>query len=504
MLLSLLPLLSYGLPIALAGLVLTLVVGPVISYLWDQKKLRSFPSPSFAGFTSLWRMWHNVHNNHYLVVHNAHKELGTHVRIGPNHLSVVAPQAAYDIYGHGANMMKEGFYDAAASAHRNLADARDKYEHQAKRKMLAHAFAQKTIVGLEPVLVDMLNTFVSAVDAHVASGESMNFRLYFNYFTIDLLGMILFSKRMGCVPRGDDTVDAETPEGVVYKTSFLKSLLNAIVLNTALGMAANYLPITKKLFKKHSYTQDAVNFENIIYHHVKERLEKGTSLNDIFTRLLQDSKGTPLNLPMGELVAECTTMMNAGTETTTAAMTNTIYYVYTHPEVLAKLRAELDPMFANGMPSYETVSGATYLRTCTEESLRVRPPAAMGLPRIVPEGGRVIAGQFVAGGVTVSVPTYSLLRDESVFERASEYMPERWLTDDSEKKREMMKVHLPFSTGPRACIGRNIAYFEQTLVIATLVHHFDLEVPAGFKLPIEERFNSNPGNLFVKCKRREI
>jgi benzoate 4-monooxygenase len=128
----------------------------------------------------------------------------------------------------------------------------------------------------------------------------------------------------------------------------------------------------------------------------------------------------------------------------------------------------------------------------------------MGLPRIVPPGGRVIAGKYISGGVTVSVPTYSLLRDESVFDRATEYIPERWLTDDAEKKREMMHCHLPFSTGPRACIGRNIAYFEQTLVIATLVRLFDLVIPAGFELQTLERFNSNPGDFVVHCKRRAL
>ncbi|KAH0848633.1 hypothetical protein AYO21_02837 [Fonsecaea monophora] len=498
MLLSLLP--------PLCGiLALVLLVGPLVSYWWDRKGLRKFPSPSFAGISSLWRVWHNLRHRHYLAVHKAHEQLGTHVRISPNHISVAHQQAAYDIYGHGANMMKEAFYDSGAGAHRNLADARDKIEHQTKRKMLAHAFAQKTIVGLEPVLIDMLQTFVGAVNAHVRSGESMNIRLYFNYFTIDLLAMILFSKRLGCVSRGNDVVDAETTTGVVYKTAFIESLHHSLTINVALGMEPVFLSWTRWLFQHHPYMRDGVNFENIIHHNVKGRLLQGVTQDDLFTRLLQDSKGNKLSLAMGELVAECSVMMNAGTETTTAAMTNTVFLVYTHPRVLAKLREELDPLFSDqGLPSYEKVSRCPYLRACTEESLRVRPPSSMGLPRVVPEGGRMVAGEFIPEGTTVSVPTYTLLRDGSIFDKPSEYIPERWLTEDAELKREMLRSHLPFSTGPRACIGRNIAYFEQTLVIAALVHHFDLEVPENFQLETQERFNSNPGNLFVHCKRRDL
>jgi cytochrome P450 len=81
-------------------------------------------------------------------------------------------------------------------------------------------------------------------------------------------------------------------------------------------------------------------------------------------------------------------MMNAGTDTTTAALTNSIYLVYKHPKVLAKLREELD--VATGsveVPSYEKLANLPYLRAVIEESLRVRPASSMGLPRVVPKGG---------------------------------------------------------------------------------------------------------------------
>jgi cytochrome P450 len=75
-------------------------------------------------------------------------------------------------------------------------------------------------------------------------------------------------------------------------------------------------------------------------------------------------------------------------------------------------------------------------------------------------------------------------------------------TGDKEK---MSKAHLPFSTGPRACIGRNIAYFEQLLVISMLVRLFDFELPSDdFELETLERFNSNPGELVLMPRRRLV
>jgi cytochrome P450 len=144
-------------------------------------------------------------------------------------------------------------------------------------------------------------------------------------------------------------------------------------------------------------------------------------------------------------------MMNAGTDTTTAALTNSIYLLYKHPEVLAKLREELDAATGTAeVPSYEELTNLPYLRACIEESLRVRPASSMGLPRIVPKGGRWIAGQFVDEDVTVSVPTYTLLRDPDAFENPTTFDPERWILGGKEK---MSFAHLPFSTGQELALG---------------------------------------------------
>ncbi|KAJ4196901.1 hypothetical protein NW759_016388 [Fusarium solani] len=289
--------------------------------------------------------------------------------------------------------------------------------------MLAHAFAAKTVVGLEPILVGTLSTFMKQMDKRAAAGTQVNMRLMLNYFTIDLFGNLLYGHKLGCLERENDLLDAEFPrDGRIYKVPIIQSLLDATVVNTVLAFAPKLLPITKPLLNYHPYKKKGTDWENIVYHNTKERMANPAPGDDLFKKLLQDSKGQELNLPLGGIIAECSAMMNAGTKTTTAAMTNTVYLLYTHPHVLAKLRAEIDT--------------------------------------------------------------------------------DRWMTGDSENKHRMMTNHLPFSTGPRACIGRNIAYFEQIVVIATLAKFYDCIVPTGFKLETQERFNSNPGPLVVEVMPR--
>lgn len=489
----------------LPHLLLLSLVLPFAFFLLDRNGLRKFPAPSYAALSSLWRIQHNLAKKHYLAVHNAHERLGTHVRIAPNHISVLDARAPYDIYGHGANMLKEAWYDAAAGPHRNLADARDKVEHQAKRKMLAHTFAPKTVMKFEPVLQERIRALRDQLDSHAASGGDINMRWYLNFFTIDFFGKILYGADFGCLERGDDKLCAETKAGDVYKVPFIDSLLDATVINTLLAFDPWMLRFSSRVAQYHPFKKAGRDWEAVIYHSTKKRMAMAEppETEDLFTKLLKDSKGQDLNLSEGEILAECSLMMNAGTETTTAALTNTIFLLYKHPHTLAKLREEIDAAFpADTMPDCERASRLPYLRACIEESLRLRPASSIGLPRVVPAGGREIAGQFIPEGVTVSVPTYSLLRDKNAFASPEQYIPDRWLTDDPEEKRRMNNNHLPFSTGPRACIGRNIAYMEQIALIATVVKLYDFEMPAGFELETIERFNSNPGEFPVRCRAR--
>jgi cytochrome P450 len=205
----------------------------------------------------------------------------------------------------------------------------------------------------------------------------MNMRRYLNYYTIDLFSELLYGHTFGCLERGNDLVDAETPEGKVYKVPFIKSLHDATIINTILGMEAPLLPLTKKIFSRRPYKKSGADYDNIIYHNTNQRYRDPDAEDDIFSKLLKNNKGEDLNITEGEVLAECSVMMNAGTDTTTAALTNSIYLLYKHPGVLAKLREELDTTTGTAeVTSYEELANLPYLRACIEESLRVRPASS--------------------------------------------------------------------------------------------------------------------------------
>lgn len=303
------------LAVVLLAAAFIIFVQPAIAYFLDKKHLRKFPAPSYAGLSSIWRISHNLHKRHFRAVHEAHQQLGTHVRIAPNHISVSDPRAMIDIYGHGANMLKEGFYDAGAGEYRNMGDARVKVVHQQKRRMLAHIFALKTVQQLEPMVRGTIAVLVKQLDAHAEGKKPINLRRYLNFFTIDFFSQLVYGESLGCVARGNDIVSAETEDRRLYQAPFIKSLHNAMIKNCALGMEAPLLPITLKVFNWHPYAKSGADYNNIIYHNTSKRLQRPKAEQDIFAKYMKCMNDVP-GMPLGDVLAECGVLMNAGTDTT--------------------------------------------------------------------------------------------------------------------------------------------------------------------------------------------
>ncbi|OAA57013.1 Cytochrome P450 [Niveomyces insectorum RCEF 264] len=530
--------------------VVVLLLCPVVAYFQDKNGLRQFPTPSWlAGLTPFWRIYHNYHLRQFDAINKAHLRLGPHVRIAPNHLSVAEPEAVDTIYGHGANFLKDVWYDGGAGASRTMADTRDKAEHQAKRKRMAHLFAYKTLADMEPVIADRVQALLRATDARARAkalagrGDSerappFNVRRFVNYFTIDVITYILFGTPARCLERGNDTVPAKNPAtGRVYTAPLIDALHDSMRVAVPIGyVPPSIMWLARLAARLHPMFRSGERFADIVYHHVTETHAAIRTLPDpgdhaatafeeggFLRQIMYDKRGQATGLPLSELLAECSGMVNAGSDTTSTALANCMYLLSMaqHRDIRARLQREIDPVFAAAkaekkannqtmpLPAYDALANLPFLRACIDETLRLRPSSAFGLPREVPAGGRYIAGRFVAGGVSVSVPTYSLLHHPAVFAQPGAYRPQRWTDTPADDPRlaRMKKYFLPFSTGPRACIGRNIAYFEMVLVVAALVHYFDF----GFAEPavdgtykVLERLNANPDELWMYPTRRAV
>lgn len=169
-------------------------------------------------------------------------------------------------------------------------------------------------------------------------------------------------------------------------------------------------------------------------------------------RLSQQEGGVDLAV----LMSQMKTFFAAGHDTTASLVAWTLWYLMQHPEVEAKLVAEvLGVMGPGAQPSYQQLSDMRYLNAVLKESLRVRPPVGV-LARFGPKGA-TLAGYNISEKVLLVSPYIQHMDKEVWGPDADEFRPDRWLESDGAAQHVSQYNYLPFSRGPRDCIGARFA-----------------------------------------------
>lgn len=185
----------------------------------------------------------------------------------------------------------------------------------------------------------------------------------------------------------------------------------------------------------------------------------------------------------------------------------TLYYLVRYPHTFVQLRAELDGVLSpeEKVASWARVKNLPYLRACIDEAMRLAPPVATELiRRTPPDTNTIIAGEVIPPDTNVSIAAYTAHRDPYVFPNPTTFNPSRWLAKDSEHLREMRAILIPFSTGTRGCIGRNVSIVMQAMCVATLVCHYDFALKEpDWEMEFEEWFNLWPMKLPLQIWRRD-
>ena len=204
---------------------------------------------------------------------------------------------------------------------------------------------------------------------------------------------------------------------------------------------------------------------------------------DVFQYMLTPFEATKEQSPQLDLQleADALTIAIAGTDTTAAALTGTLWFLATHPEHILILRNELANIaFDPTAPDHAKLASLRHLRAVIDESLRLSPPAPItGIGwRMTPPTGLQLGSRFIPGGVQVFVAPYITHHDERFFVNAEAFIPERWTDSKAELVREG-SLFMPFSMGPHGCVGKALALAEIRLVVASLVARFNIEVGSG-------------------------
>ncbi len=252
---------------------------------------------------------------------------------------------------------------------------------------------------------------------------------------------------------------------------------------------------------------DVDYMNNLVDEIIRERKRGGgdNAQKDLLNYMLAGvDKVTGESLSDENIRYQINTFLIAGHETTSGLMSFTLYFLLNNPDVLAKAYEEVDRVLGKDLsaaPTYAQVNQLEYVRAILLESLRLWPTApAIGL---YPYEDEVIGGQYkLKKNTFVTLLTLMLHRDPSVWGDN----PEAFNPDNFSREAEAARpswAYKPFGNGQRACIGRQFAMVEATLMMGLILQRFELIDHTNYTLKIKETMSIKPDGFNMKVKLRK-
>ncbi|XP_062201240.1 noroxomaritidine synthase-like [Phragmites australis] len=214
------------------------------------------------------------------------------------------------------------------------------------------------------------------------------------------------------------------------------------------------------------------------------------------------------------------TMVNllvAGRDGTGLALSWFFYLISKNQRVEQKLLDELAPIASkkvadgaagpsSGMVTFDAseLSSLVYMHAALCECLRLYPPIPFEHKAVV-DDDLLPSGQEVKAGDKILVLNYSMGRMEGVWGKdCMEFRPERWVTEEGKLRYEPSYKFISFNTGPRTCLGKEMAFMQMKTVAAPVLWNFAMDVVPGHVVEPKLSITLHMKNgLAVSVRRRD-
>jgi cytochrome P450 len=278
----------------------------------------------------------------------------------------------------------------------------------------------------------------------------------------------------------------ETAE--VLRETFIREFLAPIPL-------PDWLPLPSKRRMRRAIRDLDVFITGII----RDRRASGEDKGDLLSMLLLavDEQGDGTGMTDQQARDEAVTLFNGSHDSTSAALAWIGYFIARHADVQERLHNEVQMVLGGRAATLDDLPRLTFADAVVKESLRLYPPtAALFTRQAVTEVE--VGGYLLAPGSLVATSPYVTQRDPRWFPEPERFDPDRFGPGRADAIPEY--AYFPFGAGPHVCVGNTFAMMEITLVVATLVQRFHLELAPGQEDVIPElKVSLRPrGGVWVK------
>lgn len=221
-----------------------------------------------------------------------------------------------------------------------------------------------------------------------------------NLNSLDVIGEVTFSKRFGFMDEGKDDGAFTMIDNILQCANWVGHIPWFYWANIWLApIIGNRLAITQRQGKLLAVTAQAI----------QERKQRGSDRHDMLEQLFDVQREKPDKLDDISVTSMAASNIFAGSDSTSVSISAFLYHVLRNPGCKQKLIEEVDASakaenIGHGTVfDLEVINNMPYLQACMYEALRCHPAVGVSLGRVVPPVGMKIGGQYIPGGVSLSL-----------------------------------------------------------------------------------------------------
>jgi cytochrome P450/NADPH-cytochrome P450 reductase len=370
------------------------------------------------------------------------------------------------------------------------ADTANPNWHKA-HNILMPPFSMPAMRGYMPQMLDLADQLLLKWQ-RLNTGEEIDVPDDMTRLTLDTIGLCGFGYRFNSFYRTDQ-----------------HPFVNAMVSALARGQRRAYgIPAQDPAADEAQEQRDAEIMNTLVDTVIQERRAGGPEAlaahNDLLSYMLNGvDKQTGERLDVTNIRYQILTFMIAGHETTSGALSFALAFLLGHPEVVARASDEVDRVLGGDLdtqPTYEQVRQLTYVSQILKEGLRLWPTAPAFSRH--PYQARTLGGKYAItpeDRLMAFIP--QLHRDPAVWGQDAEAFNPDHFSPEAEQARPA-NAYLPFGVGQRACIGRQFALQEATLVLGMILQRFELIDSTHYQLQIKQTLTIKPDHFKLTVRPR--